>query len=105
MQSKHQFLIDKRKSTALKHFNDPKAFNEYWNDMDGNYKNIEEQHPNRPRKNFPFWFFDDMITVTFSNKKKLNPVVAELFIGSGKWNTSLVFIAKCYLAVPKKILY
>ena len=38
--------------------------------MDGNYKNIEEQHPNRPRKIFPFWFFDDMITVTFSNKKK-----------------------------------
>ena len=31
-----------------------------------------------------FCFFDDMITVTFSNKKKLNPVVAELFIGSGK---------------------
>ena len=29
MQSKHQFLIDKRKSTALKHFNDPKAFSEY----------------------------------------------------------------------------
>ena len=30
---KHQFLINKRESTGLKHFNDPKAFIEYSNDM------------------------------------------------------------------------
>ena len=29
------------------------------------------------------YFFDDMIAVKFSNKKKLNPVVAELFIING----------------------
>ena len=32
-ESKYQFLINKRESTRLKHFNDPKAFIEYSNDM------------------------------------------------------------------------
>ena len=31
-ESKYQFLINKRESTGLKHFNDPKAFIEYSND-------------------------------------------------------------------------
>ena len=30
---KHQYLINKTESTGLKHFNDPKAFIEYSNDM------------------------------------------------------------------------
>ena len=32
-EAKYQFLINKRESTGLKHFNDPKAFTEYSNDM------------------------------------------------------------------------
>ena len=32
-ESKYQFLINKRESTGLKHFNDPKAFIEYSNHM------------------------------------------------------------------------
>ena len=32
-EAKYQFLINKRESTGLKHFNDPKAFIEYSNDM------------------------------------------------------------------------
>ena len=32
--SKYQFLVKKRESTDLKHFNDSKAFIEYLNDMD-----------------------------------------------------------------------
>ena len=32
-ESKNQFLINKRESTRLKHFNDSKAFIEYSNDM------------------------------------------------------------------------
>ena len=40
--AKYQFLIEKRESTALKHFNDPKAFIEYSNHMQDVYKNIEE---------------------------------------------------------------
>ena len=32
-ESKYQFLINKRKNTGLKHFNEPKAFIEYLNNM------------------------------------------------------------------------
>ena len=37
-EEKYQFLINKRESTGLKHFNDPKAFIEYSNDMQDVYK-------------------------------------------------------------------
>ena len=32
-EAKFQLLINKRESTGLKHFNDPKAFTEYLDDM------------------------------------------------------------------------
>ena len=35
-------LINKKESTGLKSFNDPKAFIEYSNDIQDVYKNIEE---------------------------------------------------------------
>ena len=38
--TKYQFLINKRENTGLKHFNDPKAFIEYSNDMHDVYKDI-----------------------------------------------------------------
>ena len=38
-EAKYQFLINKRESIGLKHFNDPKAFIEYSNDMQDVYKN------------------------------------------------------------------
>ena len=41
-EDKYQFLINKRESTGLKHFNDPKAFIEYSNDMQDVYKDIDE---------------------------------------------------------------
>ena len=37
-EAKYQFLINKRESTRLKHFNDPKAFIKYSNDMQDGYK-------------------------------------------------------------------
>ena len=37
-ETKYQFLINKRESTGLKHFNDSKAFIEYSNDMHYVYK-------------------------------------------------------------------
>ena len=40
--AKYQYLMNKRESTGLKHFNDPKAFIEYSNEMQDAYKNIEE---------------------------------------------------------------
>ena len=41
-ETKYQFLSNKNESTGSKHFNDPKAFTEYSNDMQDVYKNIEE---------------------------------------------------------------
>ena len=36
-EGKYHFLINKRESTGLKHFNDPKSFIEYSNDMQDVY--------------------------------------------------------------------
>ena len=41
-EANYQFLIDKRESTGLNHFNDSKAFIEYSKDMQDVYKNIDE---------------------------------------------------------------
>ena len=40
--AKYQHLINKREKVGIDHFNDPKAFTEYSNDMQDVYKNIEE---------------------------------------------------------------
>ena len=64
-EAKYQFLINKRESTGLKHFNDPKAFIEYSNDMQDVYKNFDEYNTDKERK--ILIVFDDMI-----NNKKLN---------------------------------
>ena len=49
-EAKYQFLINKRESTGLKHFNDPKAFIEYLNDMQDVYKNIDECNVDKGKK-------------------------------------------------------
>ena len=49
-EAKYQYLINKTESTGLKHFNDPKAFVEYSNDMQDVYKNIEEHNADKERK-------------------------------------------------------
>ena len=49
-EAKYQFLINKRESTDLKHFNDSQAPTKYWNELDGIYKNIEEYNPDKKRK-------------------------------------------------------
>ena len=88
-EAKHQYLINKRESSGLKHFNDSKAYFEYSNDMDDIYKNMEEQNPNKKSK--ILIVFDDIIVAILSNKK-LNPTATELFVRSRKLNISLAFI-------------
>ena len=66
------FLINKRKSTGLKHLNDPKAFIEHSNYMQDAYKNIEEHNADNERK--ILIVFDDMIADMINNKK-LNSIV------------------------------
>ena len=99
-EAKYQFLINKRESTGLKHFNDPKAFIEYSNDMQDVYINIEEYNTDKERK--ILIVFDDMIADMINNKK-LNSIVTELFIRGRKLNISLVFITQSYFKVPKDV--
>ena len=49
-EAKYQFLVNKRESTGLEHFNDPKAFIEYSNDIQDVYKNIDEYNTDKKRK-------------------------------------------------------
>ena len=56
---KYQYLINKREKVGINHFNDPKAFMEYSNDMQDVYKNIEDYNPKEKRK--ILIVFDDMI--------------------------------------------
>ena len=94
----NQILNNKRESTGLKYFNDPKAFVEYSNDMQHVYINIEEYNIGKKRK--ILILFDDMIT-DMVNNKKLNSMVTELLIGGRKLNISVVFITQSYLISRK----
>ena len=97
-EAKYQYLINKREKVGLDHYNDSKAFIEYWNDMQDVYKNIEEYNLGKKRQ--VLIVFDDMIADLINNKK-LNPIVTELFIKGRKLNISIVFIAQSYFKVPK----
>ena len=66
-EAKCHFLINKQKITGLKHFNDSKVFIYFSNNVDNNYKNIEECNPNKKRKTLIV--FDYMIADMLSNKK------------------------------------
>ena len=92
-EDKYQFLINKRESIGVKHFNDPKAFTEYSNDMHDVYKNIDHYNPDKENK--VMIDFDDMIADMINNKK-LNSIVTELVIRGRKLNISLVFITQSY---------
>ena len=90
-EEKYQYLINKREKVGLDHFDNPKVFMEYSNDMQVVYKNIEDYNP---------IIFDDMIAYMINNNK-LNLVVTELFIRGRKLNISIVFITQSYFKVPK----
>ena len=47
---KYQFFFNKREKVRLKHYDDPKVFIEYSNDMQDVYKNIEEYNPEKNAK-------------------------------------------------------
>ena len=98
-EDKYQFLINKRESIGLKHFNDSKAFIEYSNVMHDVYKNTNHYNP---KENKILIVFDDMI-VDMINNQKLNSIVAELFIRGRKLNISFVFITQSYFKFPKDV--
>ena len=98
--AKYQFLINRRESTGLKHFNDPKASIEYSNDIQDVYKNINEYNIDKKRK--IMIVFNDMIADMINNKR-LNSIVTELFIRDKKLIISFVFVTQSYFKVPKDI--
>ena len=99
-EKKYQYLINKREKIGLNHFNDPKAFMEYSNDMQDVYKNIEDYNPIKKRK--VLIIFDDMIADMINNNK-LNPIASESFIRGRTLNISIVFITQSYFKVPKDV--
>ena len=98
--AKYQYLINKRESVGVNHFNDPKAFIEYSNKMRDVYKNINCYNPDKENK--ILIVFDDMIA-DMIHIKKLDSIVTELFIRGKKLNISLVFITQSYFKVPKDV--
>ena len=88
-EAKYQYLINKREGVGIDHFNYPKAFTEYSNDMHDVYKNIDEYNPDKENK--ILIVFDDMIADMINNRR-LDSIVTELFIRGRKLNISLVFI-------------
>ena len=99
-EDKYQYLINKRESVGLKHFNDLKAFIEYSNDVHSVFKNIDNYNLNKENK--ILIVFDDMIADMINNKK-LHSTVTELFIRGRKLNISLIFITQSYFKVPKDV--
>ena len=88
-EAKYQYLINKGEKEGLDHYDDPKAFMEYSNDMQHVHKNNEDYNPRKNRK---------VLIV-----KKLNPVVTELFIRGRKLNIFIVFITQSYFKVSKDV--
>ena len=99
-EAKYQYLINKREAVGIDHFNDPKAFIEYSNDMLDVYKNIDEYNPNKENK--ILIVFNDMIGDMIHNKK-LNSIATELLIIGRKLNIYFVFITQSYFKVPKDV--
>ena len=73
--AKYQYLINKRERVGINHFNDPKAFIEYSDEMGNVYKNIDDYNSPPPKK--ILIVFDDIIADIFKNKK-LNSIVTRL---------------------------
>ena len=103
-EAKYQYLINKREGVGIDHFNDPKAFTEYPNDMHDVYENIDECDPDKENK--ILIVFDDIIADITKNKK-LNSIVTKLFIRGTKLNIYLILnislITNSYFKVPKDV--
>ena len=97
---KNEYLIKKRENVGIKHYNDPTAFFESSNTMNGVYEHIDNYSSKRDKK--VLIVFDDMIADIMTNKK-FEAIIKELFIRCRKLNISLVFITQSYFSVPKDV--
>ena len=99
-ETKYQLLVNKQESIGLNHFNDPKAFIEYSDNMNDIHKNLKEYNPGKERKILAV--FDNMIADVLSNKE-LSPIVTKLFNRGRKLNISHAFITQS-ISLLHKIL-
>ena len=97
--SEHEILIKQRRNPGIKHFNDPNAFIECSNTMDGVYENINDYDLSRKKI---LIVFNDIIADIMTNQK-IQALIQELFIRCRKLNISLAFITQSYFAVAKDI--
>ena len=65
-EAEYQYLINKRECVGIDHFNDPKVFTEYSNDLYDVCKNIDEY--NLDKENKILIVFDYMIVDMIHNK-------------------------------------
>ena len=65
-EAKYQYLINKREKVGLDHYDDPKDFIEYSNDMQYAYKTIEQY--NLGKKGKLIIAFDHMVADVINNK-------------------------------------
>ena len=65
-EAKYPYLINAPEKVGLDHYDDPEAFIEYSNDIQGVYKNIDEYNIDKKRK--ILIVFDDMIADMINNK-------------------------------------
>ena len=100
LESKYQLLINRREKVGTKKLKNPKASIDYSQTTDDVYENLEDYNPTKKRR--MVIVFDDMIA-DMKSKKKLSPIVTELFLRGKKLNISLVFILQSYFKVPKTI--
>ena len=95
---KYEFLINNREKAGIKNYNDPNAFIEYSDTMDGVFSNIDDCNTKRKRR--ILIVSDDMIADIMTNKK-FQSIIKELFIRCRKLNISIVFMRQSYFRTPK----
>ena len=94
-ETKYKVLIKKCKDAGIRHLNDPNAFIQCSNRMDGVYENIHDYNSSRKRK--ILIVFDDLIADIMTNKR-FQAIIKELFMRCRKLNISLVFITQSYFS-------
>ena len=98
-EAKYQYLTNNGEQVGLKHYDEPKAFVEYSNDMQDVNKSIEEHNLGKTRQ--ILIVFDDMITDVINNKK-LNPVEINL-LEAGNLICHLSLLRNHILKYQKKL--
>ena len=90
-EEKYQYLIKICKKKGIDHYNEPRDYFDYSDDMRDLYKDINCYNPDKENK--ILIAFDDTVADMIHNKK-LHSIVTELFIRGRKLNISIVFVTQ-----------